>query len=311
MPRLVVEPWSAEYGGPLDFETDPDEAPAVVPGSEGPWEPMASEASLPSVIAFVDGVRRPDARLTVDEGGSALPIPGVAGSYAVGAVRWYPEECRSEFDEIRIERVVVCGEGAKVELPPVGPGLVYTSMSSPERSVQSLVQTFHGAMRVAEDDLAEDLARAGYLVFADGPINTLSALRKVGYIKTHRVSYLPPELIGIIPELGGGQRTPFFRIPDYKRNSWYLRLGDFADGHSWSGVVRCEVAHAVGDEMTIELANISTTVLPMLGSEPFRDPRAPQNLVPIAGLERELRRRLGAAPLIHRFVTEAVQQVAV
>lgn len=311
MPRLVVEPWSAEYGGPLDFETDTDEAPAVVPGSEGPWEPMAVPATPPAVVAFVDGVRRPDARLTVDEGGSALPIPGVAGSYAVGAVRWYPEEHRSEFDEIRIERVAVCGDGASVELPPVGPGLIYTSMSSPERSVQSLVQTFHGAMRVAEDDLAEDLARAGYLVFADGPINTLSALRKVGYIKTHRVSYLPPELIGIIPKLDGGQRTPFFRIPDYKRNSWYLRLGDFPGGHSWSGVVRCEVAHAVGDEMTVELANISTTVLPMMASEAFRDPRAPQNLVPIAGLERELRRRLGAGPLIQRFVTEAVQQVAV
>jgi hypothetical protein len=310
MPRLVVEPWSAEYGGPLDFDTDPAEAPDVVPGPEGPWEPIGREVAMPPVVCFVDGVRRPDARLTIDDDGPGLPIPGVAGSYAVGAVRWYPQQHRSEFDEIRVERVAVCGEGATIELPAVGPGLVYASMSSPERSVQSLVQTFHGAMRKAEDELAEDLARAGYLVFADGPLNTLSQMRKVGYIKTHRVSYLPPELIGVVGALAGGQRTPFFRIPDFKRNSWYLRLRDVGDGHAWTGVVRCEVAHAVGDSQTVELADISTTVLPLLASESFRDPRAPQNLVPIGGLERELRRRLGAAPLIHRFVTEAVAGVA-
>ena len=74
--------------------------------------------------------------------------------------------------------------------------------------------------------------------------------------------------------------------------------------------MRCEVAHAVGDEQTVELADLSASLLPQLASQAFRDPRAPQNLVPIAGLERELRRRLGAAPLIHRFVTEAVRSVA-
>ena len=310
MSRLVVEPWAAEYGGPLDFDTDPADAPEIVPGDEGPWEPISTTVSLPPVVCFVDGVRRPDARLTIDDNSSGLPIQGVAGSYAVGAVRWYPEACRSEFDEIRVERVAVCGEGATMHIPPVGPGLVYTPLSSPERSLQSLVQTFHGAMRIAESDLAEDLARAGYLVFADGPINTLSELRKVGYIKTHRVSYLPPDLIDIIGRLDGGERTPFFRIPDFKRNSWYVRLRPAPHGHAWSGVVRCEVAHALGDDQTIELANMSTTLLPMLASDAFRDPRAPQNLVPIAGLERELRRRMGAAPLIHRFVTEAVREVA-
>ena len=214
MPRLVVEPWSAEYGGPLDFDADPAEAPDIVQGPEGAWEPRTADVEPPPVVAFVDGVRRPDARLTVDAGDNSLPIPGVAGSYAVGAVRWYPSDRRSEFDEMRIERVAVCGEGATIELPPVAGGLVYSSMSSPERSIQSLVQTFHGAMRTAEADLAEDLARGGYLVFADGPINTLSEVRKVGYIKTHRVSYLPADLIGIIASLGAGERTPFFRIPD-------------------------------------------------------------------------------------------------
>ncbi len=310
MPRLVVEPWSAEYGGPLDFDAEPTDAPAIAPGEDRPWEPVAAACPLPAAVAFVDGVRRPDARLTIDDGAGGLPIPGVAGSYGVGAVRWYPDEGRSEFDEVRVQRVAVCGDGAQIQLPPVGQGLTYSSMSSPETTLQSLVQTFHGAMRRAEAELAEEVAQAGYLVFADGPLNTLSEVRKVGYIKTHRVSYLPPERMGIIGDLGGGERTPFFRIPEFKRNSWYLRLRDVPNGHAWSGVVRCEVAHAVGDDQTIELADLSATLLPHLASESYRDPRAPQNLVPIAGLERELRRRLGVAPLIHRFVTEAVAEVA-
>ena len=67
MPRLVVEPWAAEYGGPLDFDTDPAVAPEIVPGDEAPWEPLSAAADIPPVIAFVDGVRRPDARLTIDD----------------------------------------------------------------------------------------------------------------------------------------------------------------------------------------------------------------------------------------------------
>ena len=40
-------------------------------------------------------------------------------------------------------------------------------------------------------------------------------------------------------------------------------------------------------------------------SEPYKDPRAPQNLYPIGGLERELRRRLGDAGLMFRALRVA------
>ena len=45
--------------------------------------------------------------------------------------------------------------------------------------------------------------------------------------------------------------------------------------------------------------------LPRFASEPHKDGRAPQNLYPIAGLEGELRRRLGDPHLLERGLRSA------
>jgi hypothetical protein len=90
----------------------------------------------------------------------------------------------------------------------------------------------------------------------------------------------------------------------WRRNSWYLRL-DGSSGAPWSGVVRLECsADLPGPEVT-RLADLSALVLPPLASSPHKDPRAPQNLVPIGGLERELRRRLGDQQLLYRSLRAA------
>ena len=44
---------------------------------------------------------------------------------------------------------------------------------------------------------------------------------------------------------------------------------------------------------------------PPLASVPHKDPRAPQNLVPIGGLERELRHRLGDQHILYRALRAA------
>ena len=51
-------------------------------------------------------------------------------------------------------------------------------------------------------------------------------------------------------------------------------------------------------------------LLPPLASSPHKDPRAPQNLVPIGGLERELRRRLGDQQLLFRSLAAAARTAA-
>jgi hypothetical protein len=55
---------------------------------------------------------------------------------------------------------------------------------------------------------------------------------------------------------------------------------------------------------------VSAATLPAYASTPHKDPRAPQNLFPIAGLERELRRRLGDAALVHRALRLAAHAPA-
>ncbi len=55
----------------------------------------------------------------------------------------------------------------------------------------------------------------------------------------------------------------------------------------------------------MRLADLTARLLPPLASAPHKDPRAPQNLVPIGGLERELRRRLGDQQLLYRALRSA------
>jgi hypothetical protein len=50
---------------------------------------------------------------------------------------------------------------------------------------------------------------------------------------------------------------------------------------------------------------MSQAVLPKYASCEYKDPRAPQNLVPVAGLERELRRRLRNQALLLRALRTA------
>jgi hypothetical protein len=100
--------------------------------------------------------------------------------------------------------------------------------------------------------------------------------------------------------LRSGQRTPVFalgtRWPGW---SWYLRLPG-ATGAPWAGIVRIECSPDLAPDQAIELAHLSGATLPRFASSAYKDPRAPQNLVPIAGLERRLRGMLGDARLLHR-----------
>jgi hypothetical protein len=76
-------------------------------------------------------------------------------------------------------------------------------------------------------------------------------------------------------------------------------------GSPWSGIARCECSPDLAPAAAIELANMTAAVLPRFASEPPKDTRAPQNLYPIGGLERELRHRLGDQALLFRSLQRA------
>src|SRR5512147_306719 len=76
-------------------------------------------------------------------------------------------------------------------------------------------------------------------------------------------------------------------------------------GAPWAGVVRLECPADIPTAEAIALANLSQLVMPRYASCEYKDTRAPQNLVPVAGLERELRRRLGNPVLLSRALRVA------
>jgi hypothetical protein len=56
------------------------------------------------------------------------------------------------------------------------------------------------------------------------------------------------------------------------------------------------------------MADRTAAVLPLVASQEHLDPRAPQNLVPIAALERELRHLMGDRGLVYRAIRSAVMR---
>jgi hypothetical protein len=129
--------------------------------------------------------------------------------------------------------------------------------------------------------------------------------RALGYIKSHRSTYLPPELNTLVAALLPGQRTPVFLMgTSWDRHSWYLRLPG-PPGSPWAGVVRIECPADLPVSEVVRLAAVSQKCLGRFASAAYKDARAPQNLYPIAGLERELRRRLGDPRLLYRALRMA------
>ncbi len=109
----------------------------------------------------------------------------------------------------------------------------------------------------------------------------------------------------MVGRLGPGQRTPVFLVNSgWDRYSWYLRL-PCRPGAPWAGVVRIECSPDLNAADAVTLAFLSQAVLCRYASAEYKDPRAPQNLYPIAGLEKELRRRLGDPRLMYRALRSA------
>ena len=113
------------------------------------------------------------------------------------------------------------------------------------------------------------------------------------------------------PRLNAGERTPIFQFGRIRpRYSWYTRIAPAPHQHPWAAIARCEVSITVGLNRAISLANEVTYHLPRFASKAFWDTRAPQNLVPIATLERKLWSLLGERELMLRRIRSGVSTYA-
>lgn len=315
---IRLDPWEVEYGPefPINVADEPDgedvDLDVEIPASD--WKPILPTATdIFATTFFVDGVRRVEAKLLVRRKEQLLH--GAFGSAAVGAVAVTPERacCQAPI----LERVVALGSGARLPEPiAVAPALVYTPETWPEPEVDGPLRAIQKRMRDVEEALVRRLAETpAALVVADGPLSYEHPVKGnvLGYIKRVFHLYLPTKHLPVVAALAVGARTPLFILSKMKRGrfSWFQRIGATYPGDSdLSGIVRMEVSTQVGIATARRLADSAAQHLPRFVPSRGRDPRSPQNLLPIGALEAHLRRCLGDARLARRRIQSLIANEA-
>lgn len=305
--RVLVDPWPPEQGpsyDPDDELTTPD-LDLGVELPEAAWEPLAPPAgTVPARdVVLVDGVQRADARITLVPASEDDAITGIAASFAAGSIRCSPTG--ASFGDWQVVRGVFA-RAHDVSLE-CGQGIRYTPFAVADARGDRLHLAVTEQMRALERGLVRRVTDAE-LVVVDGPLSGgrvaggSTSVPLLGLVKTHRRHFLPESHRQVVAALGPGERTPLFGTStNYTRVSWYLRLpGDAV--HPWAGVVRLEVPSDVPLSAAVELADRSAATLPRFASQPHRDARAPQNLVPIGALETRLRHLLGDPAVLERLL---------
>lgn len=316
--RWHIDAWDPGYGTGLDADAGSGPAtestaqldPNVELDAEA-WSARVPPADLraPDVVFLVDGVRRIDARVwTVEDDGTSYA--GLAASYAAGVVRCDLRHGGAELVGSALDRGLFTASPSATDLQAGNiryrvhrvtrddPSRLPVAVQPPLTELEVRVST-EVRSAIGEED-------GNDLLVVDGPLRSRRQLaRSIGYIKTHRSQYLPPQLSTVVTSLKPGQRSPVFRLGTiWHSYSWYLRLPS-PPGAPWTGIVRLECPAELTVSQAVALADLSAVTLPRFASSPYKDPRAPQNLVPIGGLEKRLRAMLGDARLLHRALVGA------
>ena len=299
--NFSVENWAPQYGAAAE-DVGAEGLTAVVERAvevpEDKWAPIRPTHEPPEQIAFVDGTNRIDAQVWIDEPDGDVR-PGICATYAAGAVLC---DGMARVSDVRIKRGLFT---ASAFAQPITTGHVTYDVVAAAGTTEQLAIAVIEQMRQLEAEVARAVTGVE-LVVLDGLLWGRGGIPKaIGYIKSHRTPYLPADLNAVVSALSPGERTPLFLVnTTWTRYSWYVRLPG-SSGHPWSGVVRCEASPTMASSEAAVLADRATAALPRYASARHRDPRAPQNLYPIGGLERELHRRSGDARLIYRSLLTA------
>ncbi len=308
-----LDPWDVDYGAGLGLSEsadDGDDGPAKVdvdadvPADD--WAPVSPDpgVALFSRVFFVDGVRRLERRVLL--GDAEGSVHGAFGSLAVGAVEARPGRMTWAQEELR--RVLIATAGRALERPvDAGPALSYEPLGTDQRGPDAALARLQDEMRACESRLAADLSGpADTLVIGDGPLRFAASghATVLGLIKRLVKLHLPAGPAQVLGRLAPGQRTPLFRLTPregFARWSWFLRLDSARLAESeLAGLVRLEVAEPATRDDARRLADFTAGLLPRFAPSRARDPRAPQNLLPVGALEQRLRRLLGDRHVVRR-----------
>lgn len=304
--RYAVESWAPEFGSPVDAPAMDKTGPPVevdVEVAAASWRPRRPAVPPASTVRFLDGVRRIDARVWITTA-AGEPRPALAATYAAGTVRC---DGLASLEAFEVSRVLV-STLADADAVRTSCG-DYQPVLADGDDGEFLVAAVQRQMRALERELAAASADAE-LTVVDGLLSRPSIPGAVGYVKTHHRAYLAPPLATVVTDLAPGERTPLFLTGGAQpRYSWYARLPG-GDGHPLAGVVRGEADERLSVDEATTLADLATATWPRFASAAHKDPRAPQNLHPIAGLERALRHRLGDPAYLYRALRASAARPA-
>lgn len=309
--RLLLDPWSTEYPVSVQAENEgPEESTIQIETAVETANWTAQPAGPPpDTAAFIDGVRRLEARL-IGMRAEGI-VHGLFASFATGAV--VVKSGAASFVECRATRRLILTSGLiRSETMRAGnTDLVFEGRAVAANNPSDLVLGLQNAMREAEWMLARSLSAP--IIFLDGPLAYVTEPPGpvVGVVKTIHRLYLDPEHMRLAIELRTGERTPVFAIREGEktRYSCYLRIAERRPiHHGFSGVIRLEASAAAGIDAAVALAGMSAGWLPRFASSANRDPRAPQNLTPVGALEQHLRNQMGDATIIQRAIERRISE---
>ena len=184
-----------------------------------------SRPTPPAALLFVDGVRRIEARVWIDDdapgnGQATEASAALCASYAAGVVCCCNHQAHVAKVETRRGLFTVAPHATDITTWAGE----YTAYRTAANAAAPLSVTLSQALqrRLGEVEVQTAIAaRAampehgvppeGDLLVVDGPLRGSQHLpRTLGYIKSHRTTYLPPDLNALVGALSPGQRTPVF-----------------------------------------------------------------------------------------------------
>jgi len=335
--KLKLDPWASEYNTAYFAEkvaTETDVNSDLFIETKD-WQPISNERDISLFpyerLIFIDGSRRIEARILLEDEDKQVAF-GALASFAVGAVDCCPIQSRAaEFVDLSaiaveaVNRVCVVGRGQQQPDFKIEPrlshqfgSLEYKTITTVEQDADAVVRKLQETMLEHEHKLAANL-EANFdnaLIISDGPrpyMGKVPVESVIGYVKTiHKISISEKEL-EVVRALKQAERSPLYVIGGDDKNKqifeWFLRL---RDPNPWlytlAGMVRLQAYAGPNLEQRLQkvrvLADYLAMLLPKFASKQHQDPRAPQQLLPVRGLEAELRRKMGNSQIIRRRITE-------
>jgi len=310
--KLSLDPWRIPLVEEEYLEESADIGSSDIETSV--WKPLEGTPSFNTKVVFVDGVRRTEALIYIEDDEGNLRR-GAFVSVAAGALfieHGKLNDIRDSLCNCAVKRYLFLEKDLNTEKE-------YFELSS--MRIKFKIKKIEGEISpnvnremsnlevlVAEKTLKEVKSE---LILTDGTVHYSAVLKDlpfVGYVKKHKRMYIPSEKTYILRELKRGQRTPIILIHsqptmDSRESSnldkftWYVRI---SEDEGLGGICRLEVSAGLGLEKAKKIADITAWLIPQFASNEFTDKRAPQNLLPIKHLENSLRRRLGSQSLIRR-----------